>query len=147
LLETCVPIPVKSLIISWRTIALALLLSVIVGISGAGELPDRMISMATSRIAARPVSGDTVIVALDDKTLQAIGGRDFDIDHHTQLIRALDASPARRLFIDFSYERRLRDREFPEFAAAVRHMGPRIVLARSIGQLRGPYRQTAGVAR
>ena len=123
------PIPVKSLIISWRTIALALILSVIVGISGAGELPDRMLSMATSRIAARPVSGDTVIVALDDKTLQAIGGRDFDINHHMRLIRAIEASPARRLFIDFSYERRLRDREFPKFAAAVRHMGPRIVLA------------------
>src|SRR3546814_4058710 len=88
-----------------------------------------MLSMATSRIAARPVSGDTVIVALDDKTLQAIGGRDFDINHHMRLIRAIEASPARRLFIDFSYERRLRDREYPKFAAAVRHMGPRIVLA------------------
>src|SRR3546814_11424983 len=46
-----------------------------------------------------------------------------------RLIRAIEASPARRLFIDFSYERRLRDREFPKFAAAVRHMGPSIVLA------------------
>ncbi len=123
------PIPVKSLIISWRTIALSLLLSVMVGISGAGELPDRTILMATSRLAARPVSGDTVIVALDDKTLRALGGRDFDINHHAQLVRALDASPARRLFIDFSYERRLSDRDFPKFAAAVRNMGSRIVLA------------------
>ncbi len=123
------PIPVKSLIISWRSIALSLLLSVVVGISGAGDLPDRVISMATSRLAARAVSGDTVIVALDDKTLRTIDDRDFDITHHTRLIRALDASPANRLFVDFSYERRLKDRDFPEFAAAVRHMGDRIVLA------------------
>ncbi|MBK6411930.1 EAL domain-containing protein [Sphingopyxis sp.] len=123
------PLPVKSLIISWRTIALALLLSVMVGVSGAGELPDRMISMATSRLAARAVSGETVIVALDDKTLQAIGNQDFDIKHHMALVRAIDASPAKRLFIDFSYGRRVTDREFPEFAAAVRDMGNRIVLA------------------
>lgn len=122
-------IPIKSLIISWRSIALTVLLSVMVGVSGAGELPDRVISMATSRLAARTVSGDTVIVALDDKTLRAIGDRDFDIEHHTRLVRALDASPAKRLFIDFSYERRLKDREFPQFSAAVRHMGARAVLA------------------
>ena len=95
----------------------------------AGELPDRMISMATSRLAARAVSGETVIVALDDKTLQAIGNQDFDIKHHMALVRAIDASPAKRLFIDFSYGRRVTDREFPEFAAAVRDMGNRIVLA------------------
>ena len=123
------PFPVKSLIISWRSIALSVFLSVIVGISGAGELPDRMISMATSRVAARPVSGETVIVALDDKTLQAIGERDFDISHHSRLVRAIDASPAKRLFIDFSYERRLKDRDFPQLAKAVRHMGDRVVLA------------------
>ena len=123
------PFPVKSLIISWRSIALSVFLSVIVGISGAGELPDRMISLATSRVAARPVSGETVIVALDDKTLQAIGERDFDISHHSRLVRAIDASPAKRLFIDFSYERRLKDRDFPQLAKAVRHMGDRVVLA------------------
>lgn len=123
------PIPVKSLIISWRTIALALILSLIVGVSGAGELPDRLASVATSRITARAVSGDTVVVALDDKTLQAVGNQDFAIKHHMQLVRAIDASPAKRLFVDFSYARRTEDRDFPEFAAAVRQMGDRIILA------------------
>ena len=44
------PLIVNRMIVSWRTLGLALLLSIIVGISGAGEVPDRMIAMATSRL-------------------------------------------------------------------------------------------------
>ncbi len=131
------PIPVKSLIISWRTIALSVILSLIVGVSGAGELPDRLISMATSKIAARAVSGETVIVGLDDKTLQALVERDFNIVHHGQLVRAINASPAKRLLIDFSYERRLGDPDFLQFADAVRDMGDRIVMAVPASRLNG----------
>jgi EAL domain-containing protein (putative c-di-GMP-specific phosphodiesterase class I)/CHASE2 domain-containing sensor protein len=129
LLETCVPIPVKSLIISWRTIALSLLLSVAAGLSSIAEPVDRILESAVGRVAWRPVSGDTVIVGLDDKTMKAVENKDFDVSHHAQLISAIDASPAKRLFVDFSYERRLEDRDFPQLAKAVQHMDERIVLA------------------
>src|SRR3546814_5912915 len=61
--------------------------------------------------------------------MQAVENKDFDVSHHAQLISAVDASPAKRLFVDFSFERRLKDRDFPQLANAVRHMGDRIVLA------------------
>ena len=123
------PFPVKSLIISWRTIALSLLLSVAAGLSAITEPIDRIIEAAVGSVAWRPVSGDTVVVGLDDRTMQAVENKDFDVSHHAQLISAIDASPAKRLFVDFSYERRLKDRDFPQLANAVRDMGQRIVLA------------------
>src|SRR3546814_17838605 len=61
--------------------------------------------------------------------MQAVENKNFDVSHHAQLISAVDASPAKRLFVDFSFERRLKDRDFPQLANAVRHMGDRIVLA------------------
>ncbi|MHA4835491.1 EAL domain-containing protein [Sphingopyxis sp. MSC1_008] len=123
------PIPVKSLIISWRSIALSLLLSVVVGLLAVAEPIDRIAESAVGWNAWRPVSGDTVILALDDKTMNAVEDRDFNVLHHAKLIGAVDATPAKRLFVDFSYDRRLKDRDFPKLANAVRHMGKRIVLA------------------
>ena len=123
------PIPVKSLIISWRSIALSLLLSVVVGLLAVAEPIDRIAESAVGWNAWRPVSGDTVILALDDKTMRAVEGRDFNVTHHAKLISAVDATAAKRLFVDFSYDRRLKDRDFPKLTDAVRHMGKRIVLA------------------
>ena len=123
------PIPVKNLIISWRTLALSLLLSLAAGLSAIAEPVDRILESAVGRVAWRSVSGDTVVVGLDDKTLQAVKNKDFDVSHHAQLVDAIGASPAKRLFVDFSYERRLEDRDFPLLADAVQKMDDRIVLA------------------
>ncbi|MDZ3833743.1 MAG: EAL domain-containing protein [Sphingopyxis sp.] len=117
------------MIVSWRTLGLSLLLSIIVGITGAATPIDRMIEIATGRLAWRPVSGETVIVELDDKTLQAVTDQEFNVDYHTRLIRAIDAAGAKQLLVDFTYERRLKDPDFPKLASAVRAMGDRIVLA------------------
>ncbi|WP_237245997.1 EAL domain-containing protein [Sphingopyxis witflariensis] len=117
------------MIVSWRTLGLALLLSIIVGITAAGEPIDRMIETAVGRVAWRPVSGETVVVAIDDKTLQTVDNQDFNVANHAQLIGAVDAAGAKRLFVDFSYERRAKDADFPKLIAAVKHMDDRIVLA------------------
>ncbi len=69
------PVKVKSLFISWRTIALALLLSVAAGLSSIAE------------------------------------------------------PGAKRLFVDFLFDRRGADRDFPKMSAAIRRMGSRAVLA------------------
>ena len=123
------PIPVKSLIISWRSIGLSLLLAIAAGVSSFTEPVDRIIEAAVGSVAWRPVSGETVVVALDDKTLQSVDDREFKVADYAQLIAAIDATPAKRLFVDFSFERRVKDRDFPKLAAAVRNMGDRIVLA------------------
>lgn len=123
------PIPVKSLIISWRTIGLSLLLSVVAGLSSVAEPVDRVIEAAVGRLAWRPVSGDIVVVALDDKAMQQALRGDFSAAQHARVIDAINKSNARRLFVDFTYERRQNDRDLPLLAAAVKRMKDRIVLA------------------
>ncbi len=123
------PFPVKSLIISWRTIALSLLLSVVVGLAAVSEPIDRVIEAAIGRVAWRPVSGDIIVVALDEKTLERSPNSQFSLVQHAQLVDAVNKARPQRLFIDFIYERREADRNFPQLAAAVRRMNDRVVLA------------------
>lgn len=119
----------NKMIVSWRTLALALLLSIVVGVTGVALPIDRVIESALGSVAWRPVSGKTVVVAIDDKTLAAVDGQDFTAAHHAQLIRAIDKAGVNRLFVDFSYEGRLKDPAFDQVAAAVRAMDNRIILA------------------
>jgi EAL domain-containing protein (putative c-di-GMP-specific phosphodiesterase class I)/CHASE2 domain-containing sensor protein len=124
-----VPVKVKSLFISWRTIALALLLSVAAGLSSIAEPIDRIIESAVGRVAWRPVSGDIVIVALDDKTLERMGKNDFSMAQHARVVDGVNRAGAKRLFVDFLFDRRGADRDFPKMTAAIRRMGSRAVLA------------------
>lgn len=123
------PVKVKSLFISWRTIALALLLSVAAGLSSIAEPVDRIIESAVGRVAWRPVSGDIVIVALDDKTLERMGKNDFSMAQHARVVDGVNRAGAKRLFVDFLFDRRGADRDFPKMTAAIRRMGSRAVLA------------------
>jgi len=123
-----VPLVNNRMIVSWRTLLVALILSIAVGISGAGELPDRVIAMLTSRVAYREVSGDIVVVAVDDRTLAQSRGGEFARRDHARLIRAVDRAAPKRLFIDFDYERPDNNGGMESISAAVRDMGDRVVL-------------------
>ncbi|MBD3734164.1 MAG: EAL domain-containing protein [Sphingopyxis sp.] len=131
------PIPVKSLIISWRTIGLSLLLSVVVGLTSVGEPVDRVIEASIGRVAWRPVSGETVVVGVDDKTLQALQDQEFSVANHARLIRAIDAADAKRLFIDFSYYRRLTHPDYAKVVAAVHQLDDRVILAVPAAKMSG----------
>lgn len=119
----------QKLIISWRTIGLALLLSVLVGISGASDPVDRLINAARGRLATRPVSGDIVIVALDAQTLARSKRGEFSMTQYGAVVDAIDRAGAKRLFIDFYFDRRAADPDFSKMTAAVRRMGDRVILA------------------
>lgn len=117
------------LIVSWRTLALSLLLALAAGFSAIAEPVDRIIESAVGRVAWRPVSGETVVVGVDDKTLQQAQNQELSVTNHARVISAINAAGAKRLFVDYSYRRRLTDPDFPKVAAAVRAMDDRIVLA------------------
>ncbi len=119
----------QKMIVSWRALVLSLLLSLVVGISGVGELPDRLIAMATSRVAYRDVSGDIVVVGIDDRTLAESHGGEFTRHDHARLIGAIDRAGPKRLFIDFDYERPDNNGGLESVSAAVRNMQDRVVLA------------------
>lgn len=125
------------MIVSWRTFALSLLLGVIVGVAYIGEPIDRVVEAAVGRLAWRPVSGDIVVVALDDKTIEQSVRGDFSMAQHARLVDAINAAGAKRLFIDFTYERRQNDRELPLLTAAVKRMKNRIILAAAAEDAQG----------
>lgn len=127
------PNPVRSLIISWRSIGLSLLLSVLVGLSAAAVPLDRLVEAAIGRFAWRPVSGDIVVVAIDERTLDNSPKSSFSLTQHAQVVDTVHAAGARRLFIDFLYNRREADSDFPRLVAAVKRMGDRVVLGMAPG--------------
>ena len=131
------PIPVKNLIISWRTIGLSLLLSIVVGLAAVSEPVDRVVEAAVGRVAWRPVSGDIVVVALDEKTLAKYGKNDFSMRRHADVVDAIRNAGAKRLFIDFTYERRQNDPELALLANAVKRWQKRVVLAASAKNAQG----------
>ncbi|MFN4357239.1 EAL domain-containing protein [Sphingopyxis alaskensis] len=123
------PIPVKSLIISWRSIGLSLLVSVVAGLLAIAEPIDRIIEAFVGSVAWRPVTGEIVIVELDAATLEQVPNRDYSPTHYARVVDAVNAAGAKRLLIDFYFDRREKDPDFPRLTAAVKRMGDRVVLA------------------
>lgn len=134
------PLVNNRMIISWRTLLLSLLLSIAVGFSGAGELPDRMIAMATGRLGQRAVSGDIVVVGIDDRTLGGMPGGRFSRREHARVIEAINKAGARRLMVDSYYQNQGRNAETSELANAVHKMGNRIILGVSTKSVPGTDR-------
>lgn len=123
------PLVDNRMIISWRTIVLSLLLSLAVGLSGIAIPIDRILGAAAANMANRPVSGDIVVVALDDRTLALSPNANFSMTQYAKAIEAIDNAGAKRVFIDFYFDRRENDKDFAQFTKAIRRMGNRAVLA------------------
>ena len=123
------PLIVKKMIISWRSFALSVLLCVVVGLSTLAEPLDMFVEAAIGRLGNRPVSGDIVVVSLDERSLASADGGDYSPTHHAAIINAVRKAGAKRLFIDFDYHRRENDRDFGALTDAVKRWGDRIVLA------------------
>ena len=123
------PLINKRMIISWRTLGLSLLLAIVVGFSSIGEPIDRVYDAAVGRVAYRPVSGDIVVVGVDDRSVARSPDGRFSRTDAAALIDAVNKAGPRRLFVDFDYQRREGDTGLAQVAAAVRRMGDRVVLA------------------
>lgn len=117
------------MIISWRSFGFTLLVSLLIGLSSAAEIADRLIDVGAARFANRPVSGDTVILALDQRTMDASPNHDFSMSQYANMVDAVNDAGAKRLFIDFYFDRREQDSDFHRFVSAVRRMDDRVVLA------------------
>ena len=123
------PLVNNRMIISWRTLGLSLLLAIVVGFSSIGEPIDRVYDSAVGRVAYRPVSGDSVVVGVDARSVARSRDGRFSRTDAAALIDAVNKAGPRRLFVDFDYQRREGDTGLEQVAAAARRMGDRIVLA------------------
>lgn len=119
----------NKMIISWRSFALSLLLGIAAALSSAAEPIDRVIESAIGWTAWRPVSGDIVVIGLDDRTLASVPEGRFARAEHADVIDAVRKAGARRLVVDFYYQRQERDPGTPRLAEAVRKMDDHIILA------------------
>ncbi|HMO74115.1 MAG TPA: EAL domain-containing protein [Sphingopyxis sp.] len=117
------------MIISWRSFALSVALCIVVGLSSLSEPLDMFVESAIGRLANRPVSGDIVVVALNDRTLAMSADAQFSMTQHAELVDAVNKAGAKRLFLDFDYHRREADDDFPKLIDAVKRMEDRIILA------------------
>jgi len=124
-----VPFQHNKLMISWRSLGLALLISLVFGLTSATEPVDRVLESGFARMMKRPVSGDIVIVGIDEKTLRQIGAPMLPRSQVAKLIDTINKAGAKRLFVDFEYPKREGDTGLTQIAAAANRMGDRIVLA------------------
>ena len=58
-----------------------------------------------------------------------MGKNDFSMAQHARVVDGVNRAGAKRLFVDFLFDRRGADRDFPKMSAAIRRMGSRAVLA------------------
>ncbi|MGV1684035.1 EAL domain-containing protein [Sphingopyxis sp. NJF-3] len=130
----------NKMIVSWRSFALSLLLGIAAALSFAAEPIDRIIESAVGWAAWRPVSGEIVMVGLDDRTLGSVPEGRFTRADHARVIDAINKAGARRLMVDFYYQRQEGNEGTPQLAAAVQKMGDRIILAVSTKTVPGTDR-------
>src|SRR5690606_7359863 len=125
------------MLVKWRSLLLTLAFTILAAIAAAPSPLDRMIEMGIGHLAWRPVSGDIVVVGVDDKTLEFVTSAHETIPLHTEIVKKIDSAGAQRLFVDFTYDGRVNDPHFAELAGAIRTMGDRAVLAVAINSYSG----------
>src|SRR3546814_11876151 len=102
------------MIISWRSFALSVLLCVVVGLSTLAEPLDMFVEAAIGRLGNRPVSGDIVVVALDERSLLMATGADFTPTLHATVVDAVNDAGPQRPFLAFHYPPRVNNPLFPK---------------------------------
>ena len=75
-----------------RILAWALVLGLLFGLAGAGEYLEDRLRVVRNHINERPVSGDIVLVAIDEKAVREVGRWPWPRGRYAQLIDAIEAA-------------------------------------------------------
>ena len=75
-----------------RILGWALVLGLLFGLAGAGEYPEDRLRVVRNHINERPVSGDIVLVGIDEKALREVGRWPWPRDRYAELIESIDAA-------------------------------------------------------
>jgi diguanylate cyclase len=75
-----------------RILGWALVLGLLFGLVGAGEYPEDILRIARNHVNERPVSGDIVLVGIDEKSLRQIGRWPWPRGRYAELIESIDAA-------------------------------------------------------
>jgi len=88
-----------------RMLAWAVVLGLLFGLVGAGEYPEDRLRVVRNHINERPVSGDIVLVGIDEKSVGQIGRWPWPRGRYAELVRAINAA---------SPEQQVHDIMFPD---------------------------------
>ena len=75
-----------------RILGWALALGLLFGLVGAGEYPEDRLRVIRNHLNERPVSGDIVLVGIDEKSLREVGRWPWPRTRYADLIEAIDAA-------------------------------------------------------
>jgi len=123
-----------------RLLAWALVLGLIFGLIGAGEYPEDRLRVVRNHINKRPVSGDIVLVELDEKALREVGRWPWPRSRYADLIEALDAAGPKLQVHDLMFPEKSEPAEDRRLAQALER-SPNVVLgyAARVGAQEGNF--------
>jgi EAL domain-containing protein (putative c-di-GMP-specific phosphodiesterase class I)/CHASE2 domain-containing sensor protein len=86
-----------------RLLAWSFFAALVVGVTGLGQPIEDLLRTGRSVIRKHPASGDIIVVALDDKSLEALKSWPWPRRHHAELVEELGRLGARRIFFDVDF--------------------------------------------
>ncbi len=86
-----------------RFLGWAIVLGLLFGLVGAGEYPEDRLRVVRNHINERPVSGDIVLVGIDEKSLREIGRWPWPRNRYAKLIESIDAAGPKQQVHDLMF--------------------------------------------
>jgi EAL domain-containing protein (putative c-di-GMP-specific phosphodiesterase class I)/CHASE2 domain-containing sensor protein len=102
-----------------RILGWALVLGLLFGLVGAGEYPEDRLRVVRNHINERPVSGDIVLVGIDEKSLRQIGRWPWPRSRYAELIETIDAASPKQQVHDLMFSEKTEPTEDRRLAQAI----------------------------
>lgn len=127
-----------------RLLLWPVLAAIVFGLIGFGELLEDALRIGRNAVRSQPVSGDIVLVEIDDTSLRQVGSWPWPRSKQAKLIDELDGLGARRIVMDILYANPSAPAEDAALARAITESG-KVTLAvqNRVGDQNG--RQDAGL--
>lgn len=114
---------------SWRAWLIAVLAGLLCGISTISEPIDLVLRGLQFKLHSRSVSGDIVVIGVDDTTIAQSGADGFSRADAADTIIAARKAGAKRLFVDFVYNQPAPASETRKLEHAIAAWGDRVTMA------------------
>lgn len=106
-----------------RMLAWAIVLGLLFGLVGAGEYPEDRLRVVRNHLNERPVSGDIVIVGVDEKALREVGRWPWPRSRTAGLVEAVGRAGPKAQFHDWMVPEKSTPEEDRRLAEALRQSG------------------------
>ena len=102
-----------------KLLAWAIVIGFLFGLIGAGEYVEDRLRVVRNHINERPASGDIVLVAVDEKTVRAIGRWPWPREQYAQLVRSIEAGQPKLQAYDLLFSEKSDPRQDKLLADAI----------------------------